>query len=187
MLTEQFEKHYIDSFYYWFAMQLKNIDKTRYRNHLNKVIVACIAVLITGSLGIAQFLIALFPSADGTHFHWNLLGVIVTSVAIGFTLNKYKNHEFMTEVTYVWELKKQLNRITRKMRQLQDAVANNDVVAMQILNYSYAGSRQLWQLDDNMVVSEELSLWQAELDARARELNVVLDPQKFDPDMLANY
>ena len=168
-------------------MKLQEINKQRYRNHLNKVIIACIAALVIGSLGIAQTLIALLPSADGSHFHWNLLGVVATCLVIGSVLKKYKHHDFMTEVTYVWELKKQLNYITRKMRQLKSAVEDGDVVAMQIINYSYAGSRQLWQLDDNTITMEELSVWQAELDAKARAANVTLSTDKFEADSLANY
>jgi len=44
-------------------MQLIDIDKARYRKHLNRVIIGCIAVLVVGSLGIAQLLIALFPDS----------------------------------------------------------------------------------------------------------------------------
>ena len=168
-------------------MQLKEINKARYRSHLNKVIVASILTLIAGSLGIAQLLIALFPSESGSHFHWNLTGVVVTCLVIGSILKKYKNHEFMYEVSYVWELKKQLNYITRKMQKLKKAVEEGDVVAMQIINYSYAGSRQLWQLDDNTITMEELSIWQAELDAKAREFNVELTPEKYDPNSLKSY
>ncbi|WP_372770676.1 DUF3087 domain-containing protein [Pseudoalteromonas sp.] len=168
-------------------MKLKEINKARYRNHLNKVIAACIGALVLGSLGIAQTLIAFFPSVKGSHFHWNLLGVVVTSLVIGCVLKKYKNHGFMYEVTYVWELKKQLNYITRKMRKLKTAVEEGDVVAMQIINYSYAGSRQLWQLDDNTITMEELSIWQAELDAKARKFNVILDTDKYQPSSLAVY
>ena len=89
-------------------MQLIKINKERYRRHLNYVIVACVAALLIGSLGISQTLIALFPDESGSHFHWNLKGVIVTSLIIGLLLNKYKSHNFMIEVAYVWELKKRL-------------------------------------------------------------------------------
>ncbi|KPV95790.1 hypothetical protein AN214_02177 [Pseudoalteromonas sp. P1-9] len=168
-------------------MKLQEINKARYRNHLNKVIVGCIVALVVGSLGIAQGLIAVLPNEQGGHFHWNLAGVVISCLVIGSVLKKYKHHDFMTEVTYVWELKKQLNYITRKMRKLKAAVEEGDVIAMQIINYSYAGSRQLWQLDDNTITMEELSIWQAELDAKAREVNVVLDSEKYDPQSLANY
>lgn len=168
-------------------MKLENIDKARYRKHLNQVIVASIIALVCGALGIAQLLIAFFPSQDGTHFHWNLTGVVVTCVAIGAVLKHYKNHPYMTEVSYVWDLKQQLNKITRVTRQLKQAVENGDVEAMQILNYAYAGSRLLWQLDDNTITMEELAIWQAELNAKAEAVNLVLDVEKFDPARVANY
>lgn len=168
-------------------MKLEKIDKARYRKHLNQVIVACIIVLVSGALGIAQLLIALFPSPDGSHFHWNLTGVVVTCLAIGAVLKHYKNHSYMTEVSYVWDLKQQLNQINRVTRQLKQAVDKGDVEAMQILNYAYAGSRLLWQLDDNTITMEELAIWQAELNVKADAVNLVLDVEKFDPTRVANY
>lgn len=168
-------------------MKLIKIDKVRYRKHLNKVIIAAIVSLVIGSLAIAQGLIGLFPSQSGSHFHWNLLGVVVTCMVIGAVLNKFKHHDFMTEVVYVWELKKQLNLITRKMRKIKAAAEEGDVVAMQIINYSYAGSRQLWQLDDNTITMDDLAIWQAELDALASQHHVALDVEKFDPNSLSQY
>ena len=90
-------------------MQLIQIDKARYRKHLNRVIIGCVAALALGSLAISQTLIALFPDDSGSHFHWNLTGVVITSLAIGWFLNKYRRHPYMTEVVYVWELKQALN------------------------------------------------------------------------------
>ncbi|MFM9578063.1 DUF3087 family protein, partial [Streptomyces turgidiscabies] len=78
------------------------------------------------SLAISQTLIALFPDESGSHFHWNLLGVVVTSIAIAFLLNKYRKHDYMTEVVYVWELKQALNKITRKMAKLKAAGREGD-------------------------------------------------------------
>ena len=115
-------------------MQLIQIDKDRYRQHLNRVILVCIVSLAAGSLGIAQILIALFPDESGSHFHWNLLGVVVTGITIGWLLNKYRRHDYMTEVVYVWELKKALNKITRKMAKLK---AQSEVSFQTISNFDY--------------------------------------------------
>jgi len=167
-------------------MTLIEVDKKRYRAHLNRVIIGCIAGLTIGSLGIAQGLIALFPSDSGSHFHWNLIGVIITSLLIGSQLIKYKKHEFMYEVAYVWDLKQALNKITRKMRKVKQGVERGDVNAMQALNFFYAGSRQLWQLDDNNITQDELTIWQAELDAKANEYSLVLDINKYDETTLSS-
>ena len=168
-------------------MQLQQIDKARYRKHLNKVILACIAALTIGSLGISQLLILLFPDSNGSHFHWNLLGVVVTSIVIGLTLKKVKSHPFMYEVAYVWDLKQALNRITRKMMAIKKAAKEGDVDAMLAIQFSYSGSKQLWTLDDNTITMEDLSIWQAELDALARQYQVELDITKYDERILTKF
>ncbi|MFC3093837.1 DUF3087 domain-containing protein [Alteromonas sediminis] len=168
-------------------MQLKKINKARYRKHLNIVIVSCIASLLVGSLGIAQLLIFLFPDQEGSHFHWNLLGVIVSAITIGAVLNKWRNHPFMAEVTYVWELKQTLNYIARKLPKLNQAAEEGDVTAMNAMQFSYAGSRFLWQLDDNTLVMDELAISQAKLDALAAKHNVTLNADRFEKQDLARF
>lgn len=168
-------------------MKLEKIDKNRYRKHLNIVIVACIIALAACSLAIAQGLIAVFPDPDGSHFHWNLLGVILTALAIGLVLNHFKSHDFMREVTYVWQLKQILNKITRKMKILEDASEKGDSEAMQIINYSFAGSRLLWELDDNTIVMEELTLKQARLESLSNKYQIELDVEQFDISLLNKY
>lgn len=165
-------------------MQLVEIDKQRYRKHLNIVIALCIAALVIGSLGIAQTLIALYPSTEGAHFHWNLLGVIVTAIGIGLTLKHYKPHPFMTEVVYVWELKKVLNLITRKMKKIKAEAEEGNVTALLALQFSYSGSRQLWTLDDNTILMDELAVEQAKLNALLEKFSVTLDLSQFTKDDL---
>lgn len=168
-------------------MKLKSIDKARYRKHLNIVIIACIAVLVVGSLSISQLLIVFFPDADGSHFHWNLLGVVMTGITLGLLLNQFRDHPFMTEVTYIWELKQTLNQITRKMQKLKQAAEKGDVTAMTLIQYSYSGSRLLWQLDDNTIVMDELAIEQANLDTLAAKYAIELRADAFDAKDLAQY
>lgn len=165
-------------------MQLIQIDKARYRKHLNRVIIGCGLALAGGSLAISQTLIALFPDESGSHFHWNLLGVVVTSIAIVFLLNKYRKHDYMTEVVYVWELKQALNKITRKMAKLKAAGREGDANALLAIHYSYAGSRLLWQLDDNTITMDELAIKQTELDSVAEKFNLKLDENDYHEDIL---
>lgn len=168
-------------------MQLIDINKARYRKHLNRVIIGCGLALAAGSLAISQTLIALFPDESGSHFHWNLLGVIVTSISIGWALNKYRTHDYMTEVVYVWELKQALNKITRKMAKLKAAGREGDPQALLAIHYSYAGSRLLWQLDDNTITMDELAIKQAELDSVAEKFNVTLNADDYDEAILKQY
>tara|TARA_R110000868_G_scaffold131327_3_gene341278 strand:+ start:100 stop:606 length:507 start_codon:yes stop_codon:yes gene_type:complete len=168
-------------------MQLIEINKARYRRHLNRVIVGCITGLAIGSLAISQTLIVVFPDASGSHFTWNLLGVVITSVTIAWLLNKYRTHNFMTEVVYVWELKQTLNKINRRMPKLKAAGQEGNANALLAIHYSYAGSRLLWQLDDNTIVMDELAIQQAELDSIAKQYNLTLDANDYDERILKQF
>lgn len=168
-------------------MQLIEINKARYRRHLNIVIAGCICGLAVGSLGISQTLIALFPDDSGSHFTWNLLGVVIASVTIAWLLNTYRTHSFMTEVVYVWELKQSLNKINRKMPKLKAASSEGSADALLAIHYSYAGSRLLWQLDDNTLVVDELAKQQAELDKLAAVFNLTLNADDYEERILTAF
>jgi hypothetical protein len=165
-------------------MLITEIDKTRYRRHFNLVIAICISCLAVGSLGIAQLLIAIFPSPEGTHFHWNLLGVIVTVFIMGITFRMNKDHDFLNELLYVWHLKHALNLITRKMTKLIQAAKMGDTSAMLALQFSYTGSRQLWMLDDNTITMSRLDKSQSDLDALLLKYDVTLDLAQYDSALL---
>ncbi|MBR9856956.1 MAG: DUF3087 domain-containing protein [Gammaproteobacteria bacterium] len=168
-------------------MKLIDIDKTRYRRHLNRVLIGSGLALAAGSLLISQTLIALFPDPSGSHFHWNALGVLVAAAVIGLGLSKYRHHDYLTEVLYVWELKQSLNKITRKMRKLEAAAQTGDADALLALQYSYAGSRQLWKLDDNIIIMDELNAKQAQLDKLAEKFNLTLNADDYDDKLLARF
>jgi uncharacterized membrane protein len=168
-------------------MQLKTIDKQLYRSRLNFIIVICIAVLAALSLSISQVLIQLWPSESGSHFSWNLLGVIVAAIIVVVTLLKLKTHPKMHEVAYVWDLKQELNRIYRKNRKLLAAAKEGSADAMLALQFSYEGSRQLWQLDDNTITISSLNTAQTQLDNWANEFNIQLDIRLYHRDLLNQF
>jgi len=168
-------------------MKLIPIDKTRYRRHLNRVFVGCALTLAALSLAISQLLIRVFPSPDGSHFHWNLLGVVFGALILGGGLSRLRHHPFLTEVLYVWELKQQLNKISRKLRSIEAAARQGDRDAMLALQFCYAGSRQLWQLDDNTIVMDELAAKQAELDQLAGRHGLVLHADDYHPRLLERF
>lgn len=165
-------------------MQLKTIDKQLYRSRLNIVIVACIASLTVSSLAIAQILIQLFPSESGSNFHWNLLGVVISAIGLVMVLLKLKTHPKMEEVAYVWDLKQALNLIYRKNRKLLAAAKQGNADAMLALQFSYDGSRQLWQLDDNTITMSSLNEAQAQLDRWVEEYGVTLDVSTYHSGLL---
>lgn len=168
-------------------MQLIEINKARYRRHLNIVITGCIGSLVVGSLAISQSLIVMFPDESGRHFHWNLLGVVVACLSIIWMLSKLRSHDFMTEVVYVWELKQSLNKINRKMPKLKVASKKGNADALLAIHFSYAGLRLLWQLDDNTIVLDELASHQAELEHLAATFNLALNAADYDENTLNQF
>lgn len=168
-------------------MQLQKIDKQVYRSRLNKVIVGCIASLAIASLAISQSLIFIFPSETGSHFHWNLLGVVVSAIALAGVLIRFKAHPKMKEVAYVWDLKQALNLIYRKNRKLLAAAEQGNAEAMLALQFSYEGSRQLWQLDDNTITMSSLNQAQNKLDDWAKKYDVQLDITAYHSDILKGF
>lgn len=168
-------------------MTLIDIDKTRYRRRLNQVLIGSALTLAVLSLLFSQILIAVFPDPSGSHFHWNALGVAVSAAIVGFALSHYRHHPYLKEVLYVWELKRALNRITRKLRKVEAAAKQGNIDAMLALQFNYAGSRQLWLLDDNTLIMDELAVKQSELDDLAERCNVTLNVADYQQSMLKQF
>ncbi|MFH0261485.1 DUF3087 domain-containing protein [Vibrio mediterranei] len=168
-------------------MKLQTIDKQLYRSRLNIVIIACIATLAISSLAISQTLIYLFPSSSGSHFHWNLLGVMISAIGLVIVLLKLKAQPKMKEVVYVWELKQALNLIYRKNRKLLAAAEQGNADAMLALQFSYEGSRQLWQLDDNTITISSLNTAQENLDEWIQKYGVTINVSDYDSAILKQF
>ena len=158
-------------------MTLEDISKPKYRKQFNRVMIVVVIALFGLALGISQLLIAVFPSADGNHFSHNLSGVITAGLIVASVIYKIRYHPSMYEVMYVWKLKQELNRIYRKQKKLLAAVDEGDRDAMIIMNFSYHGSTQLYELDDNKVTMDELNKALKELEEKiaARGFEVSLD------------
>jgi hypothetical protein len=165
-------------------MQLREIDKTRYRKHLKIVFAGMVAVLIIIALSTSALLIYLFSNPEASHFMYNLAGVVIAAAVVVFVLTKLRKHPFMFEVVYVWDLKQQLNRIYRKQRKVEAAVEEGDHDAMIIMNYLYRGSKQLYLLDDNTITMEDLVIKIQVLDSRMEAAGLSLSTDSYDPAKL---
>jgi len=138
-------------------MILKAIDKARYRKHLNIVFAVIALSTLLISLGISTLLIEMLSRAEESHFYHNIAGAIIAVTIVFYTLHKFRHHEFMEEVTYVWDLKQQLNKIYRKQHKIEAALESNNPNAMIIINFQNHGSKQLYELDDNTITMDELA------------------------------
>jgi len=168
-------------------MKLEDINKTRYRKHLNKIIWASIISLIVLSLSISSAVIYLLNDGETSHFWINVAGVVSAVLIVGSVLTKYKNHPFMYEVAYVWDLKQVLNQIHRKSKKLNLAVTENDVTAIKIMYFYYKACLQLYTLDDNTITLSSLNIKAAELDSKIESLNLTITTDDFNSDNLSAY
>lgn len=165
-------------------MKLQKINKERYRKHLNIVMGALAATLILSSVGFGQILINLFSDGSGSNFKYNLYGVIIGLMLTSGVLAMVRKHRFMTEVVYVWNLKQALNKIYQKMAKVEAAVANDDTNAMIALNYYYAGSQQLYTLDDNTITMSTLLKDKEKLQSTIESKNLTISPDDYQETLL---
>ena len=168
-------------------MQLKEIDKTRYRKHLKVVFAGMVVALIVIALSTSALLIHFFSDPERSNFIYNLAGVVIAALFVGFALTKLRRHPFMSEVVYVWDLKQQLNRIYRKQRKIEAAAEAGNHEAMIIMNYLYRGSKQLYLLDDNTITMEDLNIRIQVLESRMEAAGLSMSTDLYEPSMLDNY
>ena len=168
-------------------MRLREIDKTRYRKHLKVVFAGMALALMIITVGASTLFIYLFSSPDVSHFSHNLSGVAVAAAIVFIVLSKFRQHPYIFEVVYVWDLKQQLNRIHRKLRKIEAAVESNDNDAMIIMNFMYRGSKQLYELDDNTITMEGLVSKIRVLDQRMEDAGLSLSTDTYNPTMLDSF
>jgi len=168
-------------------MQLIDINKHTYRSHLNVIIVLAIAFFAAVGVGISSLFVFYFGAATGDNFFLNLLGVSIGGAIAAFCLQRLKSSAYFYEVAYVWDLKHELNLINRKLSILKRAANDGNVDAILILLYNYHGSRQLWQLDDNVLNLQELELELIQLDDKIRQLGLKLEPNQYQRILLTKF
>jgi hypothetical protein len=168
-------------------MQLKDINKDTYRSHLNVIIVLAIAFFAAVGVGLSSVLVFYFGSVAGDNFFLNLLGVSIGGAIAAFCLHKLKSSAYFYEVAYVWDLKHELNLINRRLSQLKRAANDGNVEAIIVLLYNFHGSRQLWQLDDNVLNLQELELELIQLEDKIRQLGLKLEPNQYQRQLLTKF
>ncbi len=168
-------------------MKLIEINKARYRKHLNIIIVGFILGFTLLSLIYGQVLIALFSDGEGSNFRYNLTGVILGLFTSAIVLSKLREHDFFKEVYYVWQLKQLMNLIYRKLKKIKAQADENDVNALIILLYYYQASQQVYLLDDNTLTLSTTTKALADIQEKISSLNLTLSGDDFNKSMLDSF
>jgi len=168
-------------------MQLINIDKKRYRQHLNIVIVGFIITLLALSLGIGQLLIAGFGLVGQSNFKYNLLGVVLALLGCAAILHTIKKTIFFTEIYYVWQIKQIHNSIYRKLKKIKIAADNNEEQALIILTFYYQTLQQVYQLDDNTLTINTVKKELLKIEELIANKNLMICAEQFEIKLLTSY
>ncbi|GAA5316741.1 MAG: DUF3087 domain-containing protein [Candidatus Pelagadaptatus aseana] len=169
-------------------MQLHPIDKAVYQHRHKRVVIALIAALTILSLTFSSLLIAFYGSPeDGSNTALNAAGVLLAVAVLLVLGSKLKHKPYFAEVLYVWQLKQELNQINRRISKIKVAAEQGDSNAMVILNYCYKASEQLWQLENNTLVMEELHKWMADLELWQKKYNVQPSLEDYQRELLSRY
>ena len=167
-------------------MQFPVIDKSQYSKRIKNTFFAiCIYMLIV-ALSASTLLIALIGTNEGDNFWLNIAGVIIAALGFALIYQKVKGHSYLKDIIYVRGLKAQMNRIYRRQRQLKTAAEQGDAKAMSILDFSYAASEFVYNLDDNTLTLEELAQAQQQLQGWAEKHHLNSFPE-YDQRWLSEY
>ncbi|WP_299201600.1 DUF3087 family protein [uncultured Amphritea sp.] len=168
-------------------MQLKQINKERYAKHYKQIMIGAVVVVAAIALTLSTLLIQLIGNPEGSNFWLNLSGVVVGGVVVLSLLRRYREHDYMYEVVYVWELKQMLNKIYRKQKKIMAAVETGDREAMVIMNWSYNGSEQLYNLDNNTITMDDLHRSKKALEQTIEKSGFTVTMEDFQPAMLDKF
>lgn len=168
-------------------MQLMNIDKARYRKHLNIVIVGFIATLLVLALAFGQLLILGFAQEGVTNFKYNLLGVILSLLACMAILHTLKTSDFFKEIYYVWQVKQVQNLIYRKLKNIKAAAKELEQDALIILTFYYQSQQQVYQLDDNTLTIAKVNKELSDLQETIANKNLDINAEQFNKKLLTSY
>jgi len=168
-------------------MQLMNIDKARYRKHLNIVIVGFIVTLLVLALVFGQLLIMSFAQEGANNFRYNLLGVVLSLLACMAVLHTVKISDFFKEIYYVWQVKQIQNLIYRKLKKIKAAAKDAEKDALIILTFYYQSQQQVYQLDDNTLTIEKVNKDLADIQEIIANKDFTISAEQFDKKLLTSY
>jgi len=168
-------------------MQLINIDKVRYRKHLNIVIVSFIATLLVLALIFAQLLIISFGQEEVNNFRYNLLGVVLSLLACMAALHTLRTSDYFKEIYYVWQIKQIQNLIYRKLKKVKKAAKDSNEEALIILTFYYKSQQQVYQLDDNTLTISKVNKALTDLEEVIDNKDLTINVDQFDKKMITSF
>ncbi|MDG1753049.1 MAG: DUF3087 family protein [Thalassotalea sp.] len=181
-------------------MKIIEIDKSTYRQRLNRVIIGFIITLTVLSIAFGSALIAIFSeqineviiaagdNKPASNFKYNFLGVVFALLSCAAVLQYLKTTPFFYEIYYVWQLKQIHNLIYRKLKRIKTAAFDNvDKNAMIVLHYYYTSLYQVYVLDDNTLTISSLKQEHQKLNEFVLSKDMSIEIEQFDKKMITTF
>ncbi|WP_286232493.1 DUF3087 family protein [Thalassotalea sediminis] len=180
-------------------MQLQKIEKTLYRQRLNRIIIGFIVSLTLLSVLFGTLFISLFTdnninvtlASDAeapSNFRYNLAGVIFALFVCGGVLHRLRQTEYFSQVYYVWQLKQLQNKIYRRLARInQAAFDKGETEALIILDFYYQSLKQVYQLDDNTITMSTVNQEHQKVIEKESQKQVSFEQREFTEEMLNQF
>lgn len=164
-------------------MKLTDIDKSQYRERLNRIIIVFVIGFAALAVAFGSGLIAAFSDGEGSNFRFNLLGVILALVAMMAILHSLRTKPYFQEVVLVFDTKQGLNKIYRKLNKIKAQAKQGDVDALLLLDYYYRSYKVIYHLDDNTITMASFERDHQEVLEWAQQFNLSFEQEHQTPDL----
>lgn len=167
------------------AFTIRLMDPERYRQQTRKstlIVAVSFAVL---AMGFSALAVALFGSAEGDNFRWNLAGVVLgLVVTVMLVRNVFWTQPWMESAAYGWRLKRSLMSITNIMHHVETGVKKRSPEAMKLLRFYHLGQVEMHRLDGNTQALGDMSAEMERHREAMLEEGLDVDQYRFDPAWL---
>ncbi len=169
------------------SFEIKPMDAKLYRAKTRQATLVIMVGFSVIGFGLSLGFVAWFWPSEGGKFWYQMGGALTGLFLTAGVVSLFKEAEWMQEAVYGFLLKRNLMRITNRLRPLNEAVERGDVQAMRIVRFYHLGLAQMHDFEQNSHAFAELKApMQAHLD-RMQAAGLALDQTRFEPQWLDAY
>lgn len=129
--------------------KIQEIDPTIYRAKTRKATLRVVAMFLVIGFTTSFYFPKMFES-DHNLLVQQIIGAFIgLMITFAIVAKFFRNQAWLAEAIYGWQLKRNLMRITNKMRKLDELVAANDHTALKIKQFYYLGITQMYTFEQN--------------------------------------
>jgi len=166
---------------------LQVIDPAVYRVKTRQATWIIMGGFMVLGFGLSMGFVEWFWPGEGGKFWYQMGGALTGLFITAGVVSLFKEADWMKEAMYGFLLKRNLMRITNRLRPLNEAVERGDVQAMRIVRFYHLGLEQMHRFEQNSHAQVELSQELASHLVHMQSKGLETAQTAFDPDWLESY